>query len=236
MVDFKAVIFTRTYDGDAKWLERTLPLNVERCKDYSDYIVTGIYDECTKVREICDKNGVRFVPHNEARLIANGYINQQYTKMIADLLAPNMDYILYCDADTYATEENTPADYFIDHKPYMLLSEWDKVGQAVCWKAPTHRAIGVEPTYEFMRRLPMMYPRVSITKSRSHIESIHRMGIGRYLSNQQQFSEFNAIGAWAYRYEPELFRWINAEDDEGYPADKFKQCWSHGDMEEQING
>ena len=234
-MNYKIGFFIRSFDGDAKWLERTLPLNVERLSGYSDICVSGIANECEKVIAICDKNGVRFVPHDESAHIPTGYINQQYSKLCADQLMPDMDFIMYGDSDSFALRPCSVDEWTIDGKPYMMHTPWHKVGQATCWHAPTWVATGIYPKYEYMRRLPMVYPSALLKSAREHLELLHNMTLCNYLARVPCFSEFNFLGHYAYERRHEMFTWIDTMDDSiTWPDIPFKQCWSHGDLEEQM--
>ena len=239
MVDSKTIgIFIRSYDGDAKWLQRTLPIMVARARGYDDIAVVGIPDECLTVRQIAEDCGVRFVEDRLAGRIIDGYINQQYTKMRADLFMQT-DYILYVDSDCVCTEEHAPDILFDDGLPVMLYSDWEHVGgrvgggDASCWFEPTKNALGFEPAYEFMRKLPLLYPYEVVRGCRQHIELQHMTTLAKYLGRQNTFSEFNAIGAYAYAHHRDKFKWVCPET-EGIPYNPWRQFWSHGDMDTQL--
>lgn len=227
-------IFCRTYDKDAKWFERALPTWLEKAHGYNSFTVSGIEEQCQKIMEICHEYGVVFVPDNESAEIADGYINQQYTKLTADELNTESDYILFVDADTLCLEEHDASTWFRKGKPILLHTPWSEVGDAFCWHKPTWDALGYMPTYEFMRRLPLLYPKCVLISCREHIEKLHGMSLMDYLKKQSAFSEFNVIGSYAHRYYADTFHWIDTMKDE-LPSNPFKQYWSHGGLKAQVD-
>lgn len=231
-VNDKVVAFTRSFDGDAKWLEKTLPINLANIRNLWSYVVTGIPSECEEIQKICDKNGVEFIPDEASAGIKNGYINQQYTKLMADVLVPAAEWILHIDSDTFATGDADMYEFVNwDGKPIIMMTPWPKVGDAICWQKPTWDAVGVIPKYEFMRRLPWMYPAWLHRKTRSHITNLHGQSLLQYLSKVNRFSEYNVMGAYAYEYHRGEFDFLHTEKHD-LPKTSFLQCWSHGSVDQ----
>jgi len=221
-------VFIRSFDKDAKWLEKTLPWLVRRGKGYDSIVVCGISGECRDVQRIAEANGVKFVAHDESAGIESGYINQQYSKMCADLLVTSGD-IVYVDSDCLCIGDHTPDVFYQHGRPVLLYSEWSRVGDALCWKMPTEQSLGIVPRYEFMRRLPACYPASVVRGCREHIEKIHGKSLLEYMKPRKAFSEFNAIGCYAYEFCQDDFTLICPEK-EPYPEIPFKQMWSHGGL------
>ena len=228
----KVTIFCRSYDGDAKWLEWTLPKMLERGHGYADCVVVGIETQCTAVKAICAKNGVSFLPDTKAAGIPVGYINQQYTKMRADLFC-DTEYVMFLDSDVICLEDHTPDIFFRDGKPLLLYTRWEDVGEAQAWREPTCRAIGRDPEYEFMRRLPMVYPTSVIRDCRGFMEMLHGKKLSRYMNTLSCISEFNILGAYAWNFRKDDFTWTNTANNDFTPL-PFKQFWSWGNMKKQI--
>jgi hypothetical protein len=225
-------VLWRSYDGDAKWLDFTMPKMMERGSGYSDHVVVGIDNQCTEVKKICDKNGVRFVPDNEAAGIPDGYINQQYTKLRADQFC-DTDYVFYMDSDVECLEEHSVDVLFRNEKPLLLYTDWEDVGDAKCWKAPTAKAIRIDPQYEFMRRIPLLYPTSVVRDCREFMELLHLKTLMQYMNGETSISEFNILGAYAWNYRRDLFTWTNTAHNDFEPI-PFKQFWSWGNMKQQL--
>lgn len=231
----KAGVFIRSYDGDAAWLRRTLPVNLKRLSGYDRVLVVGLPGESAEVQEICAENDVEFQYDFDAAWIPNGYLNQQYSKLQADVFMKGCEYILFVDSDCVALEENSPDIFFGESGKSMLMhTPWDKVGQADCWREPTAKALGRTPPYEFMRRLPYLYPTWLITATKRKIEEVHCCKLNNYLTMCGPFSEFNVLGAHAWFTHRDQFEWIDTEED-SLPYHPWKQCWSHGGMDEQLS-
>lgn len=224
-------VFTRTYDGDAKWLRVMLETFRKHGSGYGKQVVTGISEQCRKVREVCGEFGVRFIPDEQARYIPNGYINQQYTKLTADKYLDE-PLILFVDSDCVSIADHSSEDFLMDGKPLILHTKWDDVGDAQCWKRPTEIALGKSVHYEFMRRLPACYHRSTLVGLRDHIREFHG-SLLYHLKASAAFSEFNALGAYAWEHQRDDYSFVNTEDWIP-PEPGLRQCWSHGDMEHEI--
>jgi hypothetical protein len=225
-------LFCRTYDGDAEWLAKSLPTWIDNVKGIDRIIVGGIPGQCKEVRAVCDKYGVEFVPDNESALVHTGYVNQQLTKMRADLFCDS-EYVMFVDADTICYREHNIALWFSGDKPILCHSDWSQVGQAKCWLDPMVRALGWKPPYEFMRRLPLIYRTDTIRNCREYMEDFHSVPLWLYMSNLPTFTEFNVIGAYAYEYEREKYAWWCPDGQPPFD-NPFKQYWTGADMDAQI--
>ncbi len=64
---------------------------------------------------------------------------------------------------------------------------------------------------------------------------LHGMSLKEYIAKQPrgQFSEWNAIGAWAYYYAPHHFSFWNTEE-KGVPQPFVHQSWSWGGLTPEI--
>ena len=228
-------IFIRTYDKDAHWLERSLPTLVENCRaGYGKIMVVGVPGECDKVALIADKNGANFCIDPAAGTIYNGYINQQFTKMRADLFMPTYQEIMFIDADTFCLEPHDPKEvWYKDGKIELLYSRWEDVGDAKCWKMPTELATGIEAQHEYMRRLPQVYPSWLLKATRDAMRGHTQRTFIEYMRGVKTISEFNVIGNVAYGKYKEMFHWTNPQD-EGIPYHPFKQCFSRGDIDKEM--
>jgi hypothetical protein len=184
------------------------------------------------VKEVCRLYGVNFTEDDESGGIKNGYINQQYSKMRADLFTDS-EYVMFIDSDTICYGDNTADDFFTDGKPDLLYSQWDEVGQALSWRAPTKAWLGIDPPYEFMRRFPLTYPSKIIENCRGYMEDVNGRSLLDIMKGAAAISEFNLIGAYAWEFESHKFNWVHPEVD-GEKPNPFKQYWSHGGLE-QLN-
>lgn len=225
-------VLIRSYDGDAKWLAYTLPRLLQRATGYNDLVVTGIPSQCEQVARICAEHGVEFKPDEESAKIPNGYLNQQYTKMRAHLFLEN-DYIAHVDSDILALEGADFNNLMDGDKAVILWDAWEDVGDAQCWRNCTAYALGQDPKFEFMRRLPLVYHRDTQRDCCAFIEQTHNESLLEHIARGSRFSEFNVLGAYAWRFERDKYKWVQGKWDNTVTG--FKWFWSHGNMEEQIN-
>lgn len=150
------------------------------------------------------------------------------------------DFMLYIDADCIFREPVDVTDYFVNGKPVLLMESYDWMARcgnpAVCWKQGTSDVLGFVPTHEFMRRHPAVHCRDLFPMFKAHIEKVHSMPLEKYALSRQAsrpvgFNDFNNLGAFAYRFLPERYEFIditNAPDKR--PRDHLIQYWSHGDI------
>ena len=226
-------IFIRSYDGDAKWLERTLPTHLRHAKPFAGPVVVGVDEQCRRVKEICAAHDVEFIPDPTSAMIANGYIAQQYSKLTAYTMVP-WQWILYVDSDTECVRDVHFRELFHSFRAIMPYSEWDHVGgrvgggDASCWFEPTRKALGFDPAHEYMRRLPILHHRDTVQRTHEHIVRHHGKSLVEYMAGVDAISEFNLLGAVAHE-DTELhdyYEWICPETDP-LPPSAWVQHWSH---------
>lgn len=148
----------------------------------------------------------------------NGYLFQQWCKMNAYEYS-NADYILFADSDCIFNRQIDLKDYVKSGKPEILYTSWDKVGDAKCWREPIEKFMGEPVEWEFMRRNCLIY-------HRSTLENIAREypNLKDQILSSGRFSEFNALGAWAFKNEREKYNFINT-DNWQYEPPKAEQLW-----------
>jgi hypothetical protein len=148
----------------------------------------------------------------------NGYLYQQWCKLNAYDYC-KADYILFADSDCIFDHPIDLQDYIKDDKPEILYTDYNKVGDAICWKTCTENFLGEPVSYEFMRRNCLIYHRSTlknIAKFRPNLE--------KYIMESERFSEFNAIGAYINKYERDKYFLVNTDNWE-YTPPKAEQLW-----------
>ena len=207
-------IVIRTYPGDYQWLEY--------CLQSIGKFVTGfrkIWIVSPDKPEIGPRseswlNLKRWGDFVEWKVMndetTDGYLAQQITKLYADVITDyQADYILHVDSDVIFTRDCAPLDFFLDGKPIWYYTPYSTIRTP--WKPVTEKFMQVEVKNEFMRRLPMMIPRWLYPKLRQNCYQNHRIPICDYVRNQglREFSEFNALGAFAYIHYRDEFNWVD---------------------------
>ena len=101
--------------------------------------------------------------------------------------------------------------------------------------------LGFAPDYEYMRRLPSVYPAEIFSAMRFHVEQLHGMAFEDYIiegdKSRHDTSEANILGAYAHRFAPFSCEWVNVDNVKwaegnpvGFPS-AIGQLWSHGGLD-----
>ena len=195
-------IFYRSYVGDFHWLKYSL----DSVKKWGNGF--------GKVHIAVPANDLSAMPavDGEIHLIqpkaSDGYMDQQITKLHADEYC-NSEYILHVDSDCIFFKDFSPLDLFLDGKPIMLREKCPSP-----WMHYSAIDLGWYDEYEYMRRLPIIYPRRLYKHFRDFIAAYHKMSVDDYISTRSghEFSEFNNFGQWAYEFYRDEFTWLEPKD------------------------
>lgn len=167
-----------------------------------------------------------------------GFGRAQVVMLSGDIFCPKADYVYLTGSDCMAIRPFDHTEYWHDGKPLMLFNTWDHLAKhnAPClfWRAGTEEALGWTSVGEFMRRLPIVYPRGLYPQVREHIASRHR-DFESYVIDRvnrvKNFSESGVLGEYAYRYLRDAY-FFHCLDDVPYEgASAMSQFWSRGGME-----
>lgn len=228
-------IFIRTYPGDYEWLRFCLQSVHQFCTGFRKvWIVSPADPPPWYLANRKTENAYGFIPADCEWKVINdetedGYLSQQITKLYADVLTDyQSDYILHVDSDVILTRKVTPMDFFELYWPppedRKLHSVWEGAKPVwyftpyeaiqTPWKAVTEKFMQFTIPFEFMRRLPMIVPRWLYPRLREFAYQIHRQPIAEYIKMQppREFSEFNALGAYAYFHHKDKFHWVNTTE------------------------
>lgn len=210
-------IFYKSYSKDFKLLHYSLKSIAKFITGYNNIIL--LIPEKDKhefdTRDLPERTLIHYV--NE---YGNGYLFQQLCKMYAHKYS-QADYILYADSDCIFDRPTDLQTLIYDGKPEILYTDYSKVGDAICWQAPTERFIGEAQQFEFMRRLPLIYHRTTLES----IDGLYH-NLEQIIMNADRFSEFNAMGAYAYKHEDYKYKFTNT-DNWTYTDPISIQLWSH---------
>lgn len=221
-------IFIRTYKNDIEWLKYCLKSIHKYVTGYNK-IVVCIPEGQEKLLKDFNLRNLYTCP-----VYKDDYLGQQITKVNADLYCES-EYILYVDSDCVFTKPTDLSDFFVNGKPLIYMTNYGKVGDAICWKNITEITLnrkGID--WEFMRRMPLVYHRDTLAEFKDYIELIHGVTVDNFIVRQshRNFSEFNAIGAFAYYFYPEKYHFHDT--DYGVGEEIVKQRWSWGGITPEI--
>ena len=171
----------------------------------------------------------------------------QLAMMKAAELCPEADFIFLRGSDCIAADRFTPGPFFSSEgKPVMLYTTYADLNvpghsNAMPWRKGVKRVLGWEPHAEFMRRLPLAYPRGMFAPFRAFVEQLHGQPFETYIYEADakfgHTSESNCLGAYAWKFMPDIFHWVDTtaagvENGEvrGWPS-PIRQFWSHGGLD-----
>jgi hypothetical protein len=156
--------------------------------------------------------------------LTDGYIGQQLTKMEAWRYT-DADAVLFWDSDTIATEPVNVSEWLKDGKPHIWKTRYSEIDTP--WQGITEYAVGFPVEWEYMRRMPLLYRTSTLFNACEYMQGVHKKSMRDYLDSlpHRSFSEFNAIGAFAERFEADdyTFEDTNVAD---MPRNKCRQFWS----------
>lgn len=224
-------IFIRSYARDFPWLAYCLKSINKFCSGFGNIIVV-VPEQDRKAIEGFNLTREKVFYVKETG--KDSYLFQQAAKVHADLYS-QADYVLYTDSDTCFNVPTTPASFFFDDKPVMLITPYHELGKAVPWKPITEKALQFECPFETMRRLPWIYPRALLPLFREYMQKIHGKPVEEYIMEQPHhaFSEFNAMGSFAHQFHPDAFHYIET-NKQALPPTVLKQNWSWGGITPEI--
>lgn len=159
-------------------------------------------------------------------------------KCYGDVFCPNADYVLHMDPDSLFSRSTTPEDYFIDNKPVLLIEPYEVLKTIhparYNWKSVTEAALKFEVSHETMCRHPAVHHAKTYRGLRSYMESVHVTPFYDFVIKQknqypQGFGEFNTLGAYAMKFLPEEYRFIDRgnKGGENDPPPHVWQGWSY---------
>ncbi len=231
---FTCDIFIKTWPPDYPWLEYCIRSIEKFATGFRRTIV--IYDLEKDVF-------APFLGHSTAVIHPvsaqpDGYLWQQVVKLDADKYT-DAPFILYMDSDTIFTRPVTPENYltvFNGGKVIWMITPYDKVKTP--WQPIVEKFLKRPVAFETMRRHPMVIPRWLLTELRAFCEREHGQPLDQYILSQphRAFSEFNAIGAFAFQFFHDEFVWVNTEEipPEEWPTLTVMQSWSRGGLTDEI--
>jgi hypothetical protein len=211
---FNTSIITIAYDKDLNFLKYNLKSIKKFCKGYIENIVVidDHEDDCKKTQEYLESIGQKYYINLEAKFIKHGYIRQQYIKFFSDkYVSEKSDFICHVDCDNIFTSQNDPSIFFYNQKPILGIQEWEKM-ENNHFKPYVDSALEYESNYNFMRRMPLVYQPILFKMLRSYLEE-KKGDLIEYLNSVTTISEYNLLGAYAYKFNRDFFHWVDVNKD-----------------------
>ena len=210
-------LFLKTYPKDYGWLNWNFQSLIKYVKGYDRLIIVipeGTRNQFNEtVKQLPERTEII-----EVKEEGNGYIFQQYIKMSAFEYS-NADHIVFFDSDNVWQQS---VDFStIPEKPLILMTKYEQVGDAICWKRCVDTIFDKDVKFEFMRRLPFVYHRSTLVNLAQWINK----PLKQFVMSHNEFSEFNVIGAFAYYFEFDQYTFIDT-DNWTYVEPLLRQFWS----------
>lgn len=210
-------IFIKTYKPDFWLLQIALKTIAANVSGYNRIIL--LIPEADKLdfdtRNMPPRTDIHYV--NE---YGKGYLYQQVCKLQAYKYS-SADYIMMSDSDAFFDHAVDVQDLIKDGKTEILYTDYEQIPEAKIWKACTEKFLGETVDFEFMRRLQLTYRWDTLAKIAEENADLEER-----IMKSDRFSEFNFIGAWAFKNERDKYNFINTDNWKFVPP-MATQCWSH---------
>lgn len=239
-VDFpKTEICIVTYHKDVEFLKYSLYSIKKFARGFTGVTVVCPERDVEVIEPVCREWGpLDTTVELFDEVDGKGMLHHMAIKCMADRFC-GTDFILHTDSDCIFIEPVTPADYFVDGKPVLLMEHYDRFidryPTILQWKITSEKALRFTCDHETMRRHPAVHPRAVYGGVRARVEKVHKMPFLDYVLSckpdfPQGFSEFNVIGGYARKEMADSYHWIDLAGEVA-PKDKICQFWSHGGLD-----
>ena len=219
-------IFIRTYHKDLKWLNYCLESIHKNLSGFSEIVICIPTGQETLLSHLASEKVVT------CKIYKDDYLGQQISKIQAHQHCKG-DYILFVDSDVIFKPNANVLDYFYENKPIILKANYNSVGEAICWKKPTEKLFKENIEFEHMRFAPQIFHKPTLEMFNESFPDIEN-----YVMSQpyRQFSEFNALGFYAEKMQPNDYSIIDISNGvpEYFPKNNAIQKWSWGGISEEI--
>jgi len=245
-IDGPVEILIVTYAKDWDWLVYAMRCARKFLSGFQGITIAHPKTDEERFKTLLHQFDVRLHGYNE--VTGKGML-QHFVKMAeADLfLPPSTKYFLTLDADAMFHTHSRPEHFFWQDKPYWIVRTWDSlmsedprnpgskcVSDCYQWRSVTEAQLGFDPELFTMCVNSQAMPISMLKHYREHIESVHKKSFFKYMlegrnSFPQTRVDFNALGAFAYKFHRDEFHWFDIEKGP-FPADRKKVYWSHGGL------
>jgi len=212
-------IFYKTWHKDFALLKYSLQSLKKNVTGYNNVVILVPEKEASlfDLKDLPENTTVVYVKE-----YGNGYLYQQVCKLQAYKYCES-EFILFADSDCIFDKPVKLNEIVENNKPTILYTDYSKVEGAICWKEPTEKFMREPVEWEFMRRNFLIYHRATLEKI-----AMFDPYLELNVMQSDRFSEFNAIGAWAFKYEKDEYTFINTDNWE-YTEPLGMQLWGWAD-------
>lgn len=251
-------VLIATYHKDFIWLGPCLASLKKFSKGFLPPVISVAPNDYYGARAVVNKHyeEATIVVDCDPRGEVKGNLRAQMSMMHGDRLCPTADYVWLVGSDCMVHKEFTPEPFFRDGKPVMLINTYEHLLKYVpraCiqpWQQGVEGALGFSPNYEYMRRLPLMYPRDLFIATRYAVEARHGVAFADYVydgtsktfngdrperSDASNFSESNLLGAYSHKFWPQAFEWMDIDNQLNTIPNPMIQFWSHGGLDKECD-
>jgi len=220
MSDMRCDIFIRSYWKDLEWLQFCLASIEKYCSGFGSVIVVLPKSSQAWLRRFPLPGKVRI---QFCRDYKDDYLGQQVTKLLADEFT-DADYICHVDADCIFHRQTSPADFIRDGKPLIIKRPCELLSPYRPWQKTVEKFLGWSVFDDFMQQPPFVFPRWLYPQVREHSVTTHGVDLEAYVTAQppRGFSEFNVLGAIAWKKYSESFVWVDASAES---SGELHCCW-----------
>lgn len=148
-----------------------------------------------------------------------GFMRAQLSMLEGDLHC-SAEFVWLFGSDCMAHRSFRPEEYFDGDKPRLPIQTVEAVAtchpDALHWVPGTSALLGTSVRNEYMRTIPLVYPRDLFRVVRGHVERVHGEHfdavINRRWATAGDVSESNLLGGFAFDFMPDLFSWQDLGD------------------------
>lgn len=238
-------ILIASYTKDFIWLEPNLKSLRKYCEGFLPPVISVDGQDFFAAKKLVERVFPQATVVQKDGRRGQGFMRAQISMMQCDLLCPQADFIYLVGSDCLAFRRFAPDMYFFNGKPVMLYNSRQYFldadgGPVLQWMDSTAQILGFPVHGEYMRRLPIVYPKELFKPVRDHIESVHKLPFEEYIYRRNAqgglVSESNILGAFAWEKMRHLYHWMHCDGNEEYAnyrasnPDPLAQFWSHGGL------
>ena len=225
----KCDIVIRSYYKDFEWLSYCLASIARHAGGFRRVILVVPQKSLARL----DYLGIEADEIHVSENHRDDYLGQQITKLTADLHT-DADSICHLDSDCAFHGSLSPHDLMDGGKPVMVMTPYRLLPRQNPWKGITQDFLGWPVGFDFMRRMPVLYPRWIYGELRRFASERHGVSLESYVLSRPHrgFSEFNALGGFAFERHRESFSWVDSSRE---PVRELpcKVFWSWGGIDDR---